>query len=501
MNFMKNFKTLLLQELKGQIRTFTFLVMMPAAIIISILISNFQIDFYKARKEVFQEQQLQSNERLKEIFFYSDLKVDLFVPPSVLSIFSKGIDESIGNKLTVSILDQPELKTTSQQGNAFIKIFNNMDITGIIKIMSIFIVLLAACPIVKDREERTGKLIFANSVGRFEYFLSKYVSLMIIAFVMVFTVMIIPVIWMNIDPKIELTSLTYGSILLILLACICYLSIYILISLTLSAICSRMSIATLYSLIVWTILAFIYPYTANSVIDRMIPVVSDYSISDQIQKMDENIMFDNMKFIEETDNFINRSWCSMSQNDIGLITEYTMADKNYFNKAKAIVDNLLPKWWKRISDVDAMKENQKKQLLSKKLIYDKVTFLIPDRTFQSICDYSAETDYNFREKRFTDAAKSYRSVFMDYVKSKGGFGYPFFTQVPEQLMLDNYEDYPPGFEERYCENLKPLDLSDLPQFDMPTQSKIAESWIGLLISFAFSVLLSLFVYFKYLSFN
>ncbi|MDR2763849.1 MAG: ABC transporter permease [Tannerella sp.] len=500
---MKNFKTLLLHELAGQIKSFTFVVMIPVSLLISLLVSSFQITSFKDRQATFREQQIQSGKAMENIYFYSQLKVDVYMPPSVLSVFSKGIDESTGNNVTVSALDQPELRTTSQRKNAFAGIFNRMDISDAVRILGIFIVLMAACPIVQDREQQTGKLIFANPVGFFEYYLSKYVAQMTVACIMVFIVFLIPVGWLSIDPQTDFTLASLGAVGGIVMAAILYLSIFVFISLAISAVSSKTAVATLASLTVWVILVFIYPFTATSVIDRLIAVPSDNSISEQTAETDKRIAIENMMFLNETDGFVNMGWCilNISGAPAGLVIEYGTATKDYFDRAKAILDFALPRWWKRMDEVDAMKENQKRQLLYKRTLYNRSTLFIPDCIYQRVCEQSAGTDYDFREKQFLDAVKNYRSMLMDYIRSKDGFGYAFFTQVPESEMLNHYEDYPPEFEERYCKNRIPLNLSDLPQFSMPYRSQRAAPWTGLLLIFFISGILSLSVSHKYLSFK
>jgi hypothetical protein len=90
---------------------------------------------------------------------------------------------------------------------------------------------------------------------------------------------------------------------------------------------------------------------------------------------------------------------------------------------------------------------------------------------------------------------------MDYIQSKNGFSYAFFTQVPESEMRENYEDYPSHFEDKYCRNMQPLNLSDMPQFQMFYKSEMSLSWMGLLILNLFVGILSILLYKKYTSFK
>ncbi len=497
---MKNFKLLLTQELLAQMRTFTFVVMIPVALVVSVLVTNLQLTSYKDRREVFEEQQRQSQEQLNNIYFYSQLKVDVYMPPSPLSVFAKGLDESIGNKITVSALDLPELTTASQRGNAFIKLFNSIDITGIVRILSIFIVLMAACPIAQEREQQTGKLIFANSTGRLEYYLSKYTALMVIAGIMVLVTFVVPLVWMWFDPRVELSLANTGSIALMMLSSILYLSVFVLISLAISAASPKISIATLASLMVWVTLAYIYPFTANSVIDRLVKVPSDNGIAEQIEKIDQEAWKDANSFREGKKLHVMQSNYGMSMNGL-FITENRGTTKAVYEATKMLHDYTIPKQLDKISKVETIKNGQKAKQLYKKQLYDKIAFVIPDRIYQHVCESLASTDYDSREKRYTDATKNYQSALTQYIQSAGGFGYAFFTQMPESEMRDSWNDYPQDVIDRYCAHPEPLNLAGLPQFTIPRKTTDLSAWVILLLFNLVVGYLSAWVYNKYLSFK
>jgi ABC-type transport system involved in multi-copper enzyme maturation permease subunit len=478
--------------------------MIPVALIVSFLVTNLQVTSYKDRRELFEEQYRQSQEQLDNIYFYSQLRVDVYMPPLPLSVFAGGLDERIGNKITVSALDLLELTTTSQRGNAFIKLFNKIDIMGIVHIMSIFIILMAACPIAQEREQQTGKLIFVNNVGKLEYYLSKYVALMAIAGIMALITFGVPVLWMWLDSQMKLSLADIGSIVLMMLSSLLYLSVFVLISLSVSAASPKVSMATFSSLIVWILLTHIYPFAVNTVIDRLIKVPSDNSMTEQIEKIDRELEKKNILFALENDAQIDRSWCMISEGNVpGSIAQYNLAERSYFEKAKKMNDYVLPNWIQRINQVEIIKDGQKRSLFSSKVWYDRFTFFIPDRVYQHLCEQLAGTDYTFREKQFVEAAKNYRLILTNYTQSKNGFGYSYFTQMPESEMCNRYEEYLPAVVERYCndEDLVKINTADLPQFNMPHRSKSTVSWVGFMLMNLIFGAISLWTYIKHVPFK
>ena len=479
---MKNFGVLLTHELQSQMKSFTFVVMIPVALVVGLLVTNLQVTSYKDRMQVYSEQQKQSNERLDGIYVYSQFEVDVYVPPSALSVFAKGLDESIGNKITVSVIDSPELSATSQRSNAFIKIFNNIDISGIVKILSIFMVLMAACPIAMDRERQTGKLTLANSVGRLEYFLAKYAALMVVACIMTAVIFITPVVWMSFDPQIGLSLPAMGSILLMMIFSILYLSFFVLVSLSISAVSSKVSIATISSLMVWAMLVFVYPFTVNSMINRLVKIPSESAMNEEIEQMDNEMsieigMFQN----EHVRNHI--SWCGMGISHYGIIDYCYVTTKDIFESYIMSNDFSLPKWWNRNDRVYDLKNSHKKKLLHKRKLYDRFAFFVPDNIYQNVCEQIANTNYDFREVQFMDAARNYRNILIDYVRSKNGFGYALFTQMPESEWRDTYDEYSQSVIDRYCnkQNFDKLFTAEVPRFTFFHRTKTDATWMVLLV--------------------
>ena len=478
---MRNFRLLLVHELQSQMKSFTFAVMIPVAFIVSLFVTNMQLTSYKDRKQVYVEQQKQSNERLEKIYVYSQFAVDVYMPPPALSVFAMGLDENIGNKITVSVFDAPEISVTSQRSNAFIRIFNNIDISGVVKILSIFMILMAACPIAIERERQTGKLTFANSVTRLEYFLSKYAALMVVACIMITVIFIIPVIWMTFDPQIDLSLSAIGSILLMVVFSILYLSVFVLISLSVSVISSKVSMATVTGLMIWAMMVYVYPFTVNSIVDRLVKIPSNISIHEQITQIENDMLTELDEYMEEKPLPRCGSICGMSS-AFWITTNLDFSTKECYEAYQSLNDYLLPKRQLVIDRIYAIKDDQKKQQLYKRKLYGQLAFFIPDNIYQNICEQIAGTDYDFREYQFMNAARNYRNVLMEYIRSKNGFGYAFFTQLPESEMRDSNNDYSQSIIEKYCEeeNLDKIFTAEVPRFTFFRQSRSSATWMVLL---------------------
>ena len=141
--------------------------------------------------------------------------------------------------------------------------------------------------------------------------------------------------------------------------------------------------------------------------------------------------------------------------------------------------------------------------LYKRRLYERFAFFIPDNVYQNIYEQIAGTDYDYRQRQFMDNARIYRSVLMDYIRSKNGFGYAFFTQVPESEMRDTLEEYSQAVVDKYCskENLQKIFTAEAPQFTIFHRTKTSSMMVLLVLLNVVFCSLSIPICNKYLSFN
>jgi len=171
---------------------------------------------------------------------------------------------------------------------------------------------------------------------------------------------------------------------------------------------------------------------------------------------------------------------------------------------KAQNDFNIPKIQHKNEQIYVIKDRFKKKQLHKKQLYKKFSFFIPDLMFQNICQQIACTDYDCRESQFIDAARSYRNVLMDYVRSKNGFGYAFFTQITEAEMRDSYEEYTPEDRDKFCnsQNLNKIFTAETPRFAFNHRTRTSATWMVLLLLLNVALVgLSIYTGNKYLKFN
>ncbi len=283
---MKNFKTLLIQEFLNQVKSFKFLLMVLLTLIVTVFTAYVQIIDFKERYQNYQAEALKASQETKEACTFAELHVPVITPPNPLSVFSKGFDEKAGNRIVISVEDLPELETVSQKKNPFMAIFMNFDIISIVKIiLSLMAIYLIADTISGEREEETLKMVFMNSVTRLEFFLAKYVAVLVVLTIPLLGIFLFSSFFISLQPLIHLTAIQWLRILLIFLSSLGFLSVFILIGLWISVKSYSSSQAMILGLLVWVITVFIYPTLVNYVTGEIVAVPSSDEINNQINTM------------------------------------------------------------------------------------------------------------------------------------------------------------------------------------------------------------------------
>ena len=94
-----------------------------------------------------------------------------------LSIFSTGLDESVGRTATVHEWDFPHMEDSIYSTTPIFAVFGDLDLTFIIKIViSLFAILFTYDLISGEKERGTLKLCLSNSVPRNTYILGKSIG-------------------------------------------------------------------------------------------------------------------------------------------------------------------------------------------------------------------------------------------------------------------------------------------------------------------------------------
>lgn len=488
---MSLFKHLLKNEFLQQVYSLKFLTMSVFAVLFGLLCVSIQIMDYQDRKTVYDEEILKAEEAIHSAKVYSQLQVPIVIEPNPLSIFAKGSDEKIGNRIVISVFQPLQFEDTSQKKNPFMAIFSSFDLVTLVQILfSIMALFLVSDSIAGEREAGTLKQTFSNSLLKSSYFLAKYLGgLFIVAMPLtfIFLLSVLLILW---QPFITLSAAQWLTVFLIYLCCLFFVSTYVLIGLVISSRSSSSSLATLMGLLVWIGLVFVYPNCSRYIVSNTVPVPTADTVDQTILTMEEELEQRTSDSFPERHSGANwYNWYEYGK--YGLPQFIGLTQKYNFDYNTRCVINGIPIILSGQEEIYQTKQNIKKQFINQRKTSALLNRLLPGHLLYQASTKIAGTHYRRRDLNLLDQAKIFREQFLDYIRSKNGFGLLFFTRMNPEEMKDNYEDYTEEIEEaNLLTNHPPLEIDDMPVFRFPHYTVIpAESMIDLSLLLVINILL------------
>jgi hypothetical protein len=248
--------------------------------------------------------------------------------------------------------------------------------------------------------------------------------------------------------------------------------------------------ATLAGLLLWIVLVFIYPNMTRYFVHHAVRIPTMDVLTEQIETM-ENDLSERVQasFPERPTGPSWFSWLSSGAYGIPSIVGITQK-YNYTYYVSCLMAGI-PIMLEGQNEIYQTLEEYKQHLLKQRVLTDRLNIRLPGSFLLQSTSKIAGTHYQRRDLDILSQAKQYRGQFLDYVESKRGFGLPFFTQMPEEEMRDNWEDYSDTVMEKYSpENYTPLETGDMPVYRSPRKAFIpAESVIDLLFLLLMNIVL------------
>jgi ABC-type transport system involved in multi-copper enzyme maturation permease subunit len=478
-----------MNDLQRQLYSFKFIVVIIFACLVSGVCVYVNILDFNDRQQNYQAEVIRNQDQIKSFRSYGDFKISILIPPNPLSIFAKGVEHEAGNKVVIEPMELPLPEKTSETTNPFLSIFSYMDITGIVGlILSLLVLLITTDAISGDRESQSLKMIFACSVSRGEYLMSKYVGAFLIAGIPLILIFIMATLMCVSFLSVQINVSFCLGVLSIFCVCLLFLSTFILFGLILSARSASSASSTMNGLFLWCVLTILYPATVN------------YTITSYIQKpskikLEEDIANINTEFFKKHFDYMTKNHHRMPTNSItgesfdelhqAFFMKFVGVTQKYeFERLRNNNHDMLPEYFKSRDQVLSLYDQFQVQTLKPKSISQYFLWFLPYELMQHSNTQLARTDREFRENRFTNSVRSYKQTVMDYLTSKDAFGMKFFSLLPEEEMKDDFSKYSEILKQRYMNKDFPLlELNDIPEFRYPeTEGDSVDMLVLLLVN-------------------
>jgi ABC-type transport system involved in multi-copper enzyme maturation permease subunit len=207
------------------------------------------------------------------------------LPPNPLSVFAKGLEDSITRSFEISIIGI-EARTGRSSANNVFAFFPAPDFVYIVKIVLSLVALLFGFDLVsREREAGTLKLILANPVSRATLLFGKWLGNLASLAVPFFLIAGLGFVILSLDPSFRLTGGQFGRLLFILAISLAYMTLFLSLGLFVSSVTRRSTSSLVVLLLIWALLVFVLPNTGTLLARQIVKLPSVQAVHEKREQI------------------------------------------------------------------------------------------------------------------------------------------------------------------------------------------------------------------------
>ena len=250
-------KAIVQREILEYLKSSKFLIGLCLTVVLVGISTFINIGDYQQR----QQDYLDAKQGLKR----QRISVKIVRKPQILSTLVQGRDRELGSLIQISYLYLP-IQTSGYMGEyasqhqRYVTGFASVDFAFVVRVvLSLMVIFLAYNSISEERTQGTLKLVLANALPRGQLLFGKFLGGLFVILCSLTIATLIAVLVMVLHPAISLGSELFVRILGMWGVSALYLGTFFTLSLMVSTIINRPSVALLVLLQIWIVVIVIYP--------------------------------------------------------------------------------------------------------------------------------------------------------------------------------------------------------------------------------------------------
>jgi len=412
---------------------------------------------YQERLKVYNENIAYNGRELGKVTVYKNITPTIYRPPSVLAIFSEGLEKQLGNSATIEYDEVPDIANAA--ANHYLSIFSVFDVSLIFKIViSVLALLVAYDAISGEREKGTLKLMLSGTVARHEVLLGKLIAGLMVLVVPVIIAFFLGLVILHFFPMVDLAGSDWIRIGLMFLASLVFISTMYHLGLLFSCLARRSAVSLVLGLFLWILFAVVIPNGSAYLAAQFLPIQSEDKINEQITSLRREAALEIAKERQR----LGSRYISGHYGTSDIVGKGGFGHGYVRSGSEAYIHNQtldysyeVPIKIKYADIYSEVKSGHLKSLFEQTRLSDNISRISPISLYEKVMSALAGTDItNFQQ--FINGVKPYRKDIIEYIRSRtDNFSLPsFWTPCTKEEIKTrpNKDDAPP------------LELSDLPRF-------------------------------------
>ena len=221
---------------------------------------------------------------------YEDLlpteeKSTAMLQPTPLSIFAKGMDESLCSLYKFSLVYGISSSAKQQAYNMLFRLFTTPDLLYIVKVVLALCAILFSFSLVSgEKEIGTLRLSLSNSLGRSKLLLGKWIGSFATLVMPFLLAVLLGVILVTLSAKVQMDGEKWLKLAMFLGSSLLYLAFFFSLGLLVSCLYSRSSTAIVIALFLWVLLVFVIPNLGGIAARKLVDIPSAQRLALQKQQ-------------------------------------------------------------------------------------------------------------------------------------------------------------------------------------------------------------------------
>ena len=426
------------KEFLLNLMTFKFAVGTIVCVVLTAVFVPILVKDYQQRLKIYNDNVARNEAELQKVKVYKNITPTIFRPPSVMAVFSEGLEKRLGNSATIELNKVPEMSAAAAKGNPYQAVFPVFDASLIFKIViSVLALLVAYDTICGERERGTLRLMLSSATARYQVLLGKLLAGLMVLIVPVTIVFVIGMIILLSFPMVDLTGSDCVRIGLMYLASLVFISAMYNVGLLFSSLTRRSSISLVLGLFLWILFVVVIPNGSVYLATEVRPLEPQEKIDGQMMSLRQEyrIEFNKVNPPSPSNAVQSNASDAFGRGYIRILNRPFM---EYLRKRIPLEYSLRIKYADKYWEVERSYFNS---LCGQKTLADTLSRISPISLYEIVISTLAGTDMAAYQ-RFMNAVRAHRAEIVEHIRSKtdGFSSLSFFTPCTEEEIVE-YEKF------------------------------------------------------------
>jgi len=398
------------KEFLLNLMTFKFAVGTILGIVLMAVFMPILASDYQQRLKDYSSNVSYNEGELAKIKVYQCITPTIYRRPSVLSVFSIGLEKRLSDSAKIELKNIPIIDAGSAEVNPYLSVFPIFDAVLIIKVVIGVLALILATDLVSgEKQQGTLILMLSNSIARHQILFGKTVAGLMVLTIPVTATFIVGLIILQVFPLIDLSAWDWARVGLMYIVSLIFVFVMFNVGLLFSCLSKNPAISLLLGLFFWILCGFVIPNLSIHLASKLRPQQTAEILQGRLQSIE-------CEYKSEAEHLSYGGTFSSTEGAFGNYFHYICDQRalqtlsEYNNRIQPLNLQFAARNWEA-------KNNHLQSLLYQRELARNISIISPLWLYEKITDSLAETDLASFEQFMTDVGL-YRSQVIEYIRSR-----------------------------------------------------------------------------------